>query len=233
MRKKNKMDQYWKESVHTSLSYWICVMAVGIQFFLGLKNIDSSFGQLCIVEGIFGLMGLTLLDPIHGKKKLYPKPFKKIHPNLFIRFVITFGVIAAIQFIFQIIPLITSTEFALAVVFAAPCEEYFFRGIIQEPTFQLGRKAKSDQKFTVLKYKNKPPKEMSYIELGGIILSSVIFSAFHVNYYNQPRLIGMVLFGGIWLSTIYFWNKDLTSVILSHFLLNIIFIYQNFYQVML
>ncbi len=229
MRKNKELDQYWKESVHTSLSYWICVMAVGIQFFLGLKNISASFGQLCIVEGLFGLMGLTLLDPLHGKKKLYPKPFKKLHENLFIRFVITFGVIAAIQFIFQIIPLITSTEFALAVVFAAPCEEYFFRGILQEPTFRLGRKAKPDQKFTVLRYKNKPPKEMAYVELGGIILSAVIFAAFHVNYYNQTNLILMVLVGGLWLGFVYFWNKDITAVILAHFLLNIIFIFQ-FYQ---
>lgn len=95
MRKKNEINQYWKESVHTQLSYWFCVMAVGIEFFLDFRYLNASFGQLCIVEGLFGLMGLLLLDPLHGKKKLYPKPFKKIDPNLFIRFVITFGVITA------------------------------------------------------------------------------------------------------------------------------------------
>ena len=229
MRKRNELDQYYKESVHTQLSYWFCVMAVGIQFFLGLKNINTSFGLLCIVEGLFGLIGLVLLDPLHGKRKLYPKPFKKLHENLFIRFTITFGIIAAIQFIFQIVPLIASSEFALAVVFASICEEYFFRGILLEPTFKIGRKAKPDQKFTILKYKNKPPKEMAYVELAGIILSAVIFAAFHVNYYEQTNLILMVLVGGLWLGFVYFWNKDLTAVILAHFLLNIIFIFQ-FYQ---
>ena len=236
MNRKKKSNQYWKESVHTPLSYWFCVMAVGIQFVLGLRHINSSFGQLCIGEALFGLSGLLFLDPLHGiksKKVIYPNKFKKIHLNLFFRFAITFGVIVLIQFIFQIVPLITRTEQALAIVVCPVCEEYFFRGILQEPTFRLGRKSK--QKFIVWKYrpeKRKPPKEMSYIELAGIILSGVVFAAFHVNYYNQPRLIGMVLVGGWWLGLVYFWNKDLTAVILAHFLLNIIFVYQ-FYMVYL
>ncbi|KKN18230.1 hypothetical protein LCGC14_0957730 [marine sediment metagenome] len=238
LNKKNKSDQYWKESVHTQLSYWFGVMAVGIQFVLGFRHITILFGQLNILEGFFGLSGLLLLDLIHGKKskkKIYPEKFKKIHPNLFYRFAITFGVIALIQFIFQIVPLITSTEMALAIVFAPVCEEYFFRGILMEPTFRLGRNAKPDQKFTVWRYnpkKRKPAKEMSYAELGGILLSGVLFAGFHVNYYGQPRLIGMVLVGGWWLGLVYFWNKDLTAVILAHFLLNIFFVAQ-FYQVFL
>ena len=235
MNRKNKSNEYWKESVHTQLSYWFCVLAVGTQFLLGFRYITLLFGQLCLVEGLFGLSGLLLLDPIHGKKKLYPEKFKKIHPNLFYRFAITFGVIAIIQFIFQIVPLITSTEMALAIVFAPACEEYFFRGILMEPTFRVGRKAKPNQKFTVWRYsskKRKPPKEMSYVELSGIILSGVMFAGFHVNYYSDIRLMAMVLVGGWWLSAVYFWNKDLTAVILAHFLLNIIFVYQ-FYQVFL
>ena len=234
---KYKIDnKYWRESVHTKLSYWICLIAIGIQLVLGLKNIGTTFGQLCLVEFIFGLSGLLLLDILHGKKNsVYPKKFKKIHPNLFYRFGITFGVIVAIQYIFQIVPLITSTEMALAIVFAPACEEYFFRGILMEPTFRVGRKAKPNQKFTVWRYsskKRKPPKEMSYVELSGIILSGVMFAGFHVNYYSDIRLMAMVLVGGWWLSLAYFWNKDLTAVILAHFLLNIIFVVQ-FYQVFL
>ena len=228
---KNKInDEYWQESVHTQLSYWICAIAIGIQLVIGLQNIGSLFGQLCIVEFIFGLSGLLLLDPLHGKKNgIYPKKFKKLHPNTFIRFVITFGVITIIQYLFQIIPLITSTEMALAVVFCAPCEEYFFRGILMEPFFKKGRKA---EKFNVWEYSNKPPKRMSYIELGGIIFSAVVFSAFHVNYYGNTKLLGMVFVGGLWLGCAYWFNRDLTAIILAHFLLNIIFIVQ-FYAVYL
>lgn len=100
-----------------------------------------------------------------------------------------------------------------------------------EPCFRAGMKSKD--KFTVWKYspeKKKPDKEMSYVELGGIVLSAIIFALFHVNYYSQPRLLLMVFVGGIWLGIVYWWNKDLTSVILSHFLLNILFVVQ-FYQV--
>lgn len=233
MKKTNKPSQeYWENSTHTILSYWFCVLAVGYQFFVGIQYIDEYFGQMCIVEALMGLSGLLLLDLLHtGKMSIYPKKFKRIHPNTFFRFAITFGVIVAIQFLFQIVPLITREEMALAIVFCAVCEEYFFRGMILEVPFRVGEKSKT--KFTVWKYppeKGKPDKEMSYIELGAIILSAVIFSAFHVNYYSQPRLLLMVFVGGCWLGLVYWWNKDLTSVILSHFLLNIIFVVQ-FYQV--
>lgn len=236
MKKNNLENEYWETSTHTMLSYWFCVLAVGYQFVLGVRYIDSFFGQMCIVEGLIGLSGLLLLDLIHGRKMtaymiIYPKPFKKLHPNTFFRFAITFGVIVIIQFLFQIVPLITREEMALAIVFCSVCEEYFFRGMLLEVPFRIGSKSKD--KFTVWKYKpetGKPDKKMSYIELGGILLSSAIFSAFHVNYYSQPRLLLMVFVGGLWLGIVYWWNKDLTSVILSHFLLNIVFVVQ-FYQV--
>jgi len=233
MDKIKKPDQeYWKESVHTTLSYWFCVMAIGIELVLGLKNINELFGQLCMLEALFGIIGILFLDKIHGRKfKIYPKPFKKIHKNTFFRFGITFAVIVVIQFIFQIVPLVTSTEMALGVVFCAVVEEYFFRGILMEPAFKWGSKSKN--KITIWKYsseKKKPNKEISYIEIGGIILSAAIFASFHVNYYGNMRLLLMVFTGGIWLAFVYWWNKDLTPVILSHFLLNIIFVIQ-FYQV--
>ena len=225
-------QEYWDESVHTILSYWFCVLAVGFQFVIGIIHIDEFFGQMCVAEGLMGLSGLLLLDLLHGRKmRIKPKPFKKIHPNTFTRFVITFGVIALIQFLFQIVPLITREEMALAIVFCSVCEEYFFRGMLLELVFRMGEKSKD--KFIIWRYKKekkKPDKEMSYIELGGIVLSATLFSSFHINYYSQPRLLLMVFVGGCWLGLVYWWNKDLTSVILSHFLLNIIFVIQ-FYQV--
>jgi len=232
MRKNELKREYWESSTHTMLSYWFCVLAVGYQFVLGIQYIDEYFGQMCVVEGLIGLSGLLLLDLLHTGKitryMIYPKKFKRLHPNTFFRFAITFGVIVAIQYLFQIVPLITREEMALAIVFCSVCEEYFFRGMLLEVPFRLGERSKD--KFTVWRYKDKPSKEMSYIELGGILLSSCIFASFHVNYYSQPRLLLMVFVGGLWLGIVYWWNKDLTSVILSHFLLNIIFVAQ-FYQV--
>lgn len=230
INKNKKTDRsYWDESVHTPISYLTIIIATGIQFVLGIRNINTPFGFFCMLEFAFGLSGILLLDRIHGKKRLYPKPFKKITSGLFFRFAITFGVIAVIQFIFQIVPLITSLELVLATVFCPPCEEYFFRGILMEPAFQLGKKTKPENKFIIWRYspkKGKPPKVISIYEICSIIGSGVFFAVFHVNYYGQTNLMLMVLVGGWWLSLVYFWNKDLTALILAHFLLNIIFVYQ-------
>jgi len=229
--RRNKISQeYWNESTHTILSYWFCLIATGIEFFLGIQHINEYFGQMCLVEAFFGISGLLLLDPIHGRRfQLYPKPFKRVHKNTFFRFAITFSIIVAIQFIFQVVPLITSTEMALGIVMCAPVEEYFFRGVLMEPSFIIAKKSKN--KITIWKYpprKKKPDKEISYVEIGMIFLSAAIFSSVHVNYYGQLNLLLMVFAGGCWLSFIYWWNRDLTPLILSHFLLNIFFVYQYY-----
>ena len=229
IRKLNSNQEYFKESTHTQLSYWFCVIAVGIELTLGLRYMNEYFGQMCLLEAFFGICGLLFLDPIHGRGfKIYPKPFKKLHKNTFFRFGTTFAVIVVIQFIFQIVPLVSSTEMALGIVFCAVVEEYFFRGVLLEPFFRFGARSKS--KIIIWKYKDKPAKEISYIEIGGIVLGGAIFSAFHINYYSQPNLLWMVFVGGILLGASYFLHKDLTPLILSHFLLNIVFVYQ-FYQV--
>ena len=233
IRKSNQ--EYFTESVHTQLSYWFCVIAVGIELVLGLRYMNEYFGQMCLLEAFFGICGLLFLDPIHGSGfKIYPKPFKKLHKNTFFRFGLTFIVIVLIQFIFQIVPLVSSTEMALGIVFCAVVEEYFFRGMLMEIPFRLAVKSKN--KITIWTYKKKegqpkkPDKEITIVEIGMIFLSGAIFSSFHVNYYGQLNLLIMVFVGGVWLAFVYFWNKDLTPLILSHFLLNIVFVIQ-FYQV--
>lgn len=234
MRRNNsKQDEYWKESVHTPITYWFGIIAVGIEFFLGFRHIDSLFGQLALVEAFFGLSGLLILDFIHGTRGIYPKKFKKIKGEIVFRFAITFGVIAGIQFLFQVIPLITSTEMAMAIAFAAVCEELFFRGVLMEPFFRYAKKIPRSQKIRIWKNKKTGEiKEITYLEIFGIMMNGIIFSFFHINYYGNPNLIFMVMFGGSWLAGAYFWWKDLTASMLAHFLLNIIFIYQ-FYKVML
>lgn len=216
-------QEFWKESVHTPISYISGVMAVVVQFVVGFRHLDVKFGQMCVFLGFLALIGLIFLDLIHGRP-LYPKKFKEIHPNLIIRVLIIFGVIAVIQIIFQVIPLtIREAEYAMAVVFCAPAEELFFRGILLEPFFRMG---KNNQDIRITS-----KKSISYIEIMGIFLSGIFFAIYHTNYYNNPRLIGMVIGGGLWLGFMYYWYRDLTALILSHFLLNIIFIIQTVYMV--
>ncbi|MFW9971265.1 MAG: lysostaphin resistance A-like protein [Candidatus Odinarchaeota archaeon] len=216
----------WKGSVQTKLSYWMGILTIGIQFFLGFRHISELFGKLCILEGIFALSGILLLDILHGHgQPIYPKKFKPIHPQLIIRVFIIFGVIAFIQFIFQIVPLITNVEMGLAIVFCAVAEEYFFRGLLLEFFIKLG---KTSEKFKVFR-----GREISLIEIFGILISGALFAGLHINYYGNVKLIGMVFVGGIWLGICYWYFRDLTANILAHFLLNTIFVIQTYYLVML
>lgn len=215
-------NSYWKGSIHTKLSYWMGILAIGIQIYLGVRHLDAQFGILCVIESILGLSGLLFIDLFHGQNSIYPKRFKEISPNLFFRVIVIFGIIAFIQFIFQIIPLtIRDYEMAMAIVFCAVCEELFFRGLLLEPFFSLGRSEPEDKKIRLGK-----DREISYIEILGILISSLAFAVFHVNYYGNTNLMFMVFIGGVWLGFCYWYWKDLTAVILSHFLLNIIFVYQ-------
>lgn len=216
---KDKLNQ--NESVFTKLAYWMGILAVGIQFYLGFCHLNEQFGILCIIESMMGLAGLLFIDLLHGLHFIYPRNnFRSISPNIMIRVIITFGVIALIQFLFQIIPLtIRNYEMAMGITFCSVCEELFFRGLLLEPFFQLG---KSDHK--KIKLWNK--KEISYIEILGVLISSIAFAVFHINYYGNPRLLFMVFVGGIWLGFCYWYWRDITANILSHFLLNIIFVYQ-------
>ncbi|KKN47246.1 hypothetical protein LCGC14_0664670 [marine sediment metagenome] len=220
-------NSYWNRSVHTKLSYWFVVIAVSIELFLGLRNSTTSFGQLALIEASFGFIGIIFVDWMHGQR--FTLSYKRIKfkrsKNLFIRAMTCFIVIAIIQFVFQIIPLITSTEMAMAIIFAAVCEEYFFRGMMMEPFFRFGRTSKD--KFELFR-----GKKISYIELFGILFSAVAFAAFHVNYYKNERLIGMVFVGGLWIAFCYWYWKDITIVIIAHAILNAIFVIQ-FYQVFL
>jgi len=65
--RRNKQEN-WNESVQTVLSYWFCVIATGIQLFIGIRYISDPFGQLCLVEFGFGLAGLLFLDWMHTKR---------------------------------------------------------------------------------------------------------------------------------------------------------------------
>lgn len=225
---------YWEKSSHSQFSYWLCLIAVSIEFFLGMNNLNTYFGTMALVEAGLGLFSLLVLDVIHGKKFSFkPKKFKPINVGeTFRRFAVIFIVIVAIQYLFQIVPLVTSSEMALGVVMVAPIEEYFFRGVLMEPFFRWG--AKSKDKIILWNYNPKKKKadiKISYVEIAGIILSGVIFASFHVSYYDQRNLMWMVFAGGCWLSFCYFLYKDLTPLILAHFLLNIWFMAQ-YYQVL-
>ena len=225
--KTNKTDvDFWKESIHTKLSYTMTILAFSIQFFIGIRHIETLFGQLSILESMFALSGILVLDLIHGKRAIYPKEFKPVHKDLFIRFSIIFGVIALIQYIFQYVPItISDAERALAIIFAGVSEEMLFRGIMMEPFFKAGI---NDEKLHL--WGNR---WISYMEIFGILISGTIFALFHFSYYDNLGLGLMVIVGGFWLGFSYWYWKDITAVIIAHILLNVIFVLQTYWMVVL
>ncbi len=217
---------FWRESIHTKISYTLAILAFSIQFFIGIRNIgiDPLFGQLVLLESFFALSGILFLDLLHGKRAIYPKQFKPIHKDLFIRFAVIFGIIALIQFVFQYVPIsVRESERALAIVFAGVSEEFVFRGILQEPFFRWGIKD--------TKLKLWGNKVISYADIFGILISGTIFAIFHFNYYDNLGLGLMVIVGGFWLGFTYFYWKDITAVIFAHVLLNVIFVLQTYWLI--
>jgi membrane protease YdiL (CAAX protease family) len=132
--------------------------------------------------------------------------------------------LALIQAAVQFIPMtVKEPEIALAVIFAGPSEENFFRGVLI--SIVIASFSKVGFKIKILK------KEISIWELFGIILVSLFFGAIHVNYYNDLSLLLGTVLCGFWLGITYWYFDDLTAVILAHFLLNLIVIWQTFYLI--
>jgi len=215
-------------SIHTKIGYYIGILAAIIQFFLAIRHIGdtgygATFSQLCFLEGFFALSGILLIDLINGRG-FKPKYYKKIDSNVLLRSVIILFVIEVIQITLQFVPLtIRDEEFALAIIFSAPSEELFFRGILISVFIQMGKHSKGVHL--------TKKKEISYMEIIGIGLSAVAFAGLHINYYNDVRIMLSVFIGGLALGFLFWWWRDLTACILGHLLLNIITVGQYFWMV--
>jgi len=225
-RKRVKKDRLEK-TVHTKMSYYIILLAIVIQMYLFIRHSDSLQGQLSLFEALMGISGLILTDFIRSKELtiIRTRKFQKPNRQLFFRFIVILAVIGLIQVVFQMIPLtFKNYEFALAIIFAAPLEEVFFRALLLEPFIQFGKDDTTRIKLT-------GKKSISYTEIIGVMISSILFAAFHINYYSNVNLMLVVLFGGMWLGFSYIYTKDLTALILAHFGLNLLAVWPTFFMI--
>jgi membrane protease YdiL (CAAX protease family) len=110
---------------------------------------------------------------------------------------------------------------ALAVMFAGPSEELFFRGLLLTPFIKWG---KDDYKFEIANPISTKRKilSISIVEIFGITFSTLAFTFLHINYYGNPTLLLIVALSGIVLGLVYQKYQDLTANILAHFFLNLI-----------
>lgn len=223
------------ESRHTSkftrIGYYLVLCAIIVQFYLYFAHFQDTteygqyFSYITLIEGIFALTGLLLLDPINRRGfHLKPKNYEKTSGSLLIRIVIILVGLALIQFTIQMLPLVVKDwEIAMAIIFAAPSEEVFFRGVLVSLVIVAFRNVKN--KFTIFK------KRISIYEIFGIILTGIAFAMLHVNYYENIAFLLGTFLCGIWLGFTYFYWEDLTACILAHFILNFICVIQSFFLV--
>lgn len=226
-----------KYSEHTKVGWGLGILSTFFGVYLGLTYLlpgeDMYFAIITIVEGLFALAGLLCIDLFYGKKLQFkPKHFKPPEPATLLQTVYILGTLAVFQILIMQIPLtVRDWHRALAIMFAGPSEELFFRGLLLTPFIIWG---KNDTKFKIKNPfggKNKYWLEISPSEIGGIVLSSIAFMILHINYYGDTVLMITVLGSGVILGLFYQKYKNLTANILAHFVLNFIIVLRSFWMI--
>jgi membrane protease YdiL (CAAX protease family) len=227
-------DRYGTRSKYTRIGYYITLIAAVVQGYLWFAHFQDTtdeytqyFTYIALYECLFAIAGLLFYDPLNHrgfhlrKKKIGYTP---LSAWLLVRVIVIMGGLFVIQFSVQFIPMtIKDYEISLAVIFAGPCEENFFRGILI--SIVILTFSKYSYKFRLF------GKEISLLVIFGIFLSSIAFAMLHVNYYGDIRLLLGTLLCGLWLGFTYWRWEDLTANIMAHFLLNLIVVLQSFWLV--
>lgn len=204
-----------KESKFTMFDYIIVIVAIIVEFLLGLTYLSSTeasereFFIKTMIESGIGLIGLLCLDRIRiGEWQLADKRFKEFNPdNTLLAAAIMFFIVAISQFLTQTFLSVKDWNIALAVIFAAPCEEIMFRGLIISLFIALSVKITK--------------KEKTVISFIGVIISALLFMAFHTNYYGYFNILMSVLIGGLVFGIGYWITDNLGAVIFAHLFVNL------------
>ncbi|MFW9874996.1 MAG: lysostaphin resistance A-like protein [Candidatus Thorarchaeota archaeon] len=237
-----RMSRSTNESKHTAFSYWIGIIAIIVEFILGIRYVNSpdpfeqTFATVTLIESFLGFIGWISLDPLYGvrREKFYkPDKFKPlVAGTLFLGFGMLI-ILALEQTILLRVPLtIRNIEIAGAIIFAGPCEELFFRGLLVGSSDKLGRNFEGiPVKIKTSSY--NVDKELNPVVLLGIFISTIMFTLLHQNYAENRIYILVTFISGLILA-IFFWIfEDITANIIAHVTLNIIAVYQTFYMVQL
>ena len=217
------------------IGYILVIMAIGIQGILWLLHMNDvdEYGQyfsyIAFYEFMFALVGFLLYDAVNRRGfRIRKKGFQKLQGALIIRLTIIIVGMALIQVLTQYIPLtVTDPEIAMAIVFAGPSEEVFFRGLLVSIVMTLFANVRGFEiplPFGFLKQK----KKISVWVLIGIVITAMAFAGIHINYYENVNLLLGTFLCGLWLGITYWYWEDLTANIVAHTLLNLIVMIQTF-----
>jgi len=171
---------------------------------------QDEWGAVALSEGLFALC----IIPVYFYNRAYGRD-KRSYGALKtgIRGLIIFLSLAFIQGAARFLLTITSAEEALYYNIAPIAEELCFRGFIVR---------------IIAGNKNNVARGIL-----GVGLSTALFAGGHVSYWSNPPALIFVIGMGIAMGTYYLVWKDLSAVILAHFLLNFIVSLPILYQVFL
>lgn len=230
-QRKAKTRQFKDDySVHSKISYFLGLLTIVIQLYLGLSHVGDldqvgrTFGTLSIIEAIFCSIGMFLPDILRRGRdaQIYPKyDFRPLSTYTALTFMLALALNITVQVIIQIPLTIRDIEMALAIVFAAPAEELFFRAFLINVFDRVSEEVKEE------KVAKRTGIKSIGILLSGTafglfswIFTSLLFALFHVNYYGDVRLMLIVFVGGFIYAVLYWYFRDITGCILAHFALN-------------
>jgi membrane protease YdiL (CAAX protease family) len=189
----------------TRVAFYLIVIAAGVMIYLYIlhKDIpaDAGWVQYCLYMTAFAIAGLVGIQ-ILNNDGLIPQKFQPLDLNTGVRAAMILAASMITQIIVRQTLSFSAGEQALYFVFAAVCEEVFFRGLIISMVLKFAADIQT--------------------KIFAIILQAVMFAAIHQNYYANLPMLFSVFIGGIVLGIFYVVWKDLTANILAHFVLNLI-----------
>lgn len=224
-------NDYFEEPKYLSLTrmdFLLSIIAIGILGLIGLRYFDT-WGKINIMEMIFCLIALVLIDPIRTggagifakkEKRLKFKPFSFYTlPRLLILFILIFG----IQIISQLPFTIENIEMGLSIIFASVAEEMFFRGLFVSIFKKISFRIRDPEKEKIMKSSLLGDFDLNFrpIMVLGFGVQALFFAFIHQNYYGNIRMMIALFVGGFMLAFFYSMWDDLTANILGHFILNV------------
>lgn len=195
------------------LSFIIFFIYIFISLSLG------RFEFLFIAECAFAFLGVFFLWNPNIESPQYEnrvQVFQKIKIISLYRCSAILLIICCISFIITGIFIIFSNiDLYFYVVLCAPSEELFFRG------FYLS-KLKRIYIYSPFNIKITANRSISLLEFFSVLSSSCLFTALHINYYENFRMLILLFCGGLILGWLYWRTEDLTACIFAHLFINIV-----------
>lgn len=239
-----------KENFFNNINYWFIVMGFSIELFIGLLYYQSSdpydayFGTISLMQGVFTLLGFVAMNIIlYNRFDISYRNLKMPSSYTFPRVILMSGIVAVVQLLIFIIPAtVKDYEKVLAIAFAGVCEEVMYRGLIIGPFIRIRRYYEKknfnfsfDVGIPVILEKKQDNRRIrrtvGIFELMALLLSATIFTAVHFNYYGNFLALLSVYIGGLVWAFFYIYWRDITSLMLSHFLINFVFSIRTFFGV--